>query len=187
MWLSWTCNIYVSTYYRYLCFPTVTFLFRENSFCTWSTPQTWHNTHTKTFQQLQNPPLKMMWNSYDEHVKVSPWLTFVACTVCLSARWQQADGTSSSADLWGVVRVFMWLWLWLCAVLWCDEVWWGWALPNEQLRRRRETVVSPVVAADRAQPLKFTTPGKSRQGPSTVAWPLRKPPAYYVITSYWAL
>lgn len=41
--------------------------------------------------------------------------------------------------------------------------------------------------ADWVRPLNFTTPGRSRQGLSTVAWPLGKPPAHYVITSYWAL
>lgn len=125
------------------------------------------HTCTKTFQQVHYHPQKLMWNSYDE-LGVA-WCTSVACTVCDTR-------TSSSAK---ACEGFMWL----CVVLWCSEVWWGWALPAERLWRRRETVVNLVVAADGVRQLKFTTPGKRKQRPSTVAWPLRKPPAYHVITS----
>lgn len=75
---------------------------------------------------------------------------------------------------------FMWLW----AVLWCREVWWGWALPTERLWRQRETVVCPVVAADRVLWFKVTTPNERKQRPSTVAWPLWKATSalcYYIL------
>lgn len=108
------------------------------------------------------------------------WWRATLCFCADNRQWKQAALQSCEG-----CEGFMWLWL--CTVLWCGEVWWGWALPTERLRRRRETVVSPVVDADRVRPPKSTTPGRSRQGPSTAAWPLWKPPAYYVITSYWAL
>lgn len=55
----------------------------------------------------------------------------------------------------------------ICAlVLWCGEVWWGWALPTERLRRQSETAVSLVVAADRVRPLKLTHTGRKAGGGS---------------------
>ena len=114
-------------------------------------------------------------------VKASPnqRCASVACRMCNTT----ADRTSCSADLWGAWGVSCDFVL-CCGVVRCGED--GPCLPK-RLWRRRETAVNLVVAADGVWQLRLTTPGRGRLGPSTVAWPFWKPPAYYVITSYWAL
>lgn len=115
----------------------------------------------------------------------STWSNAAVCfcgahDVPLSAPWQQAD-EQKPCSLVRSERVS-------CDCALCRVGSFGEDGPcPERLRRQRETAVSLVVAADEARSPIATAPSRSEQGPSTVAWPLRKPPAYYVITSYWAL
>lgn len=149
-------------------FPEMTFMFRETSVWSEVNPHAWHYTCT-------NNTATAGWCE----TAASLWKCHRGV---LSRRALCATLHSDTEETQPAALQTCEGFMWLRAVLWCGEVCWGWALPNKRLRRWRETVVSLVVAADEVRSQKFTAPGKSRQGPSTVAWPLWKPPAHCVIT-----